>query len=132
VLTSDPAILEDVELAPLHEAGAAAAISSCVRQVKVETAIPVPAAAAARAVAHSPSRSYSCWYATGATTTGSSMGVPSTVVAVETSETSQRTRGRNVQRSKAARFARSVHSSPEPPARYAHGPGSSRSSARRS
>ena len=58
--------------------------------------------------------------------------VPSTVVAVETSDTSQSTRGRNVQRAKAARFSRSVHSSPEPPARYAHGPGSSRSSASRS
>ena len=97
--------------------GAAAAISSCERVQNVETAMPVPAAAAPRAVAHSPSGWKSSWYATGPTTTGSATGVPSTVVAVEISDTSQRTRGRNVQRAKAARFSRSVHSSPEPPAR---------------
>ncbi len=57
MLERHAAVLEDVELAPRVSPGAAAAISSCDRVVNVETHMPAPAAAAARAVAHSPSGS---------------------------------------------------------------------------
>ncbi len=57
------------------------------------------------------------WKAVGATTTGSEMSVPSTVVAVVTLDTSTSTRGLSTQREKAARFSRSVHSSFAPPAK---------------
>ena len=58
----------------------------------------VPAAAAARAIPGSPSGCASLWIAVGATSSGIETGVPSTVVAVETSATSTRTRGRSAQR----------------------------------
>ncbi len=54
----------------------------------------VPAAAAPRAIATSPSSCAICWKAIGATSAGIDTGVPSTVVSVETFETSTRTRGR--------------------------------------
>ena len=56
----------------------------------------VPAAAAARAIPGSPSGCASLWIAVGATRSGIETGVPSTVVAVVTSETSTSTRGRSV------------------------------------
>ena len=46
----------------------------------------------------SPSGCASCWNAVGATSSGIETGVPSTVVAVVTSETSTSTRGRSLQR----------------------------------
>ena len=82
----------------------------------VERVITVPALAAARAVASSPSGSQSRWKAVGATSTGSATSLPSTVVAAVTLPTSTSTRGRSSQRSKAAAFPRSVCSSPAPPA----------------
>ena len=71
----------------------------------------VPAAAAARAIATSPSGCATRWKATGATSTGSATSCPSTVVAVEASATSTRTRGRRCQRRKAATLSASVSSS---------------------
>ena len=58
----------------------------------------VPAAAAARAIPHSPSGWAIFCSATGATITGIEISVPSTVVAVETSLTSTSTRGRSAWR----------------------------------
>ena len=81
----------------------------------------VPAAAAPRAMALSPSGWAKPWNATGATSTGRLTSVPRTVVAVVTSETSTSIRGRSTQRRKAARFSPSVHSSFAPPAKYAEG-----------
>ena len=76
----------------------------------------VPAPAAARAIASSPSGWTVRWKAVGATNSGIELSVPSTVVAVVTRETSTSMRGRKIQRSNAARFSRSVHSSFAPPA----------------
>ena len=67
----------------------------------VERHISVPAAAAARAIAGSPSGWASLWNAVGATRSGIETGVPSTVVSVVTSETSTSTRGRRHRRSQA-------------------------------
>src|SRR5436190_795916 len=92
----------------------------------------VPAAAAARAVAASPSGCAIRWNASGAIRIGSDTSVPSTVVAVEIDETSTSTRGRSLRRLNAARFSSSVTSSPEPPAKYASALASSLSAARRS
>ena len=75
------------------------------------------AAAAARAVAHSPSGCSSRCMANGAIPSGIETGVPSTVVAVEISLTSTSVRGRKRQRPYAAVFARSVTSSPAPPSK---------------
>ncbi len=83
----------------------------------VETQKSVPAAAAARAVASSPSAASIPCIANGATSSGIETGVPSTVVAVVISDTSTSIRGRNRQRPYAAAFARSVTSSPAPPAK---------------
>jgi hypothetical protein len=77
----------------------------------------VPAAAAARAVPASPSGWAMRWKATGATRSGIETRVPSTVVSVDTSVTSQRTRGRRRQRANASTFQRSVRSSSAPPAK---------------
>ena len=77
----------------------------------------VPAAAAARAIATSPSGSTRRWKATGATSSGIETSVPSTVVAVLTSQTSTSIRGRSRRRAKAATLSRSVRSSPAPPAK---------------
>ena len=75
----------------------------------------VPAAAAARAIASSPSGCTVRWKAVGATNRGIELFVPSTVVSVVTCETSTSIRGRRIQRSNAVRFSRSVHSSFAPP-----------------
>ena len=75
----------------------------------------VPTPAAARAIASSPSGCTVRWNAVGATNSGIELSVPRTVVAVVTSETSTSIRGRRIQRSNAARFSRSVHSSFAPP-----------------
>jgi hypothetical protein len=72
------------------------------------------------------------WYAVGATSMGSEVSVPRTVVAVVTSETSTSIRGLSTHRSNAARFSRIVHSSPAPPKKYPKAAGSSRSCAARS
>ena len=77
----------------------------------------VPAAAAPRAIASSPSGCAIRWKAVGATSSGIETSVPSTLVAVVTSETSTSIRGRSTQRSNAARFSRIVHSSLAPPAK---------------
>ena len=66
----------------------------------------VPAAAAPRAVASSPSGCAARWNAVGATSTGSAISVPSAVVAVDVSATSTSIRGRSTQRRNAARFSR--------------------------
>ena len=58
----------------------------------------VPAAAAARAIAGSPSGWAIRWNATGATSSGIDTSVPSTVVAVVASLTSTSARGRSCQR----------------------------------
>ena len=92
----------------------------------------VPAAAAPRAMAFSPSGWARPWNATGATSTGKATSVPSTVVAVVLVETSTSMRGRRTQRPNAATFSRSVHSSFAPPAKYPNEAGSRRSSAARS
>ena len=89
----------------------------------------VPAAAAARAVAVSPSGWQSFCIATGATTIGAETGVPRTVVLVSMLSTSTRTRGRSFQRPKAAMLSRSVASSPAPPRTYSHALSSRRSRA---
>ena len=75
----------------------------------------VPAAAAPRAIATSPSSCAICWKAIGATSAGIATGVPSTVVSVETLETSTSTRGRSLKCENASRFQRNVRSSPAPP-----------------
>ena len=62
--------------------GAAAATSSSDVVAAIDTTITVPAAAAARAVAGSPSSHANRCIAVGATATGVSTGVPSTVVVV--------------------------------------------------
>jgi hypothetical protein len=77
----------------------------------------VPAAAAARAVARSPSGWAIPWSATGAISTGIEISVPRTVVAVEQPRTSTSTRGRSFRRSNAATLSRRVTSSPAPPAK---------------
>ena len=77
----------------------AVAISACELVVSVETAMRTPAAAAARAVATSPSGSIRRCIANGAIPSGIVTGVPSSVVAVVTSLTSTSIRGRNRQRS---------------------------------
>ena len=76
----------------------------------------VPAAAAARAIPGSPSGCASLWIAVGATSSGIETGVPSTVVAVETSATSTRTRGRSFSARQASTFPARASSSPAPPA----------------
>ena len=77
----------------------------------------VPAAAQARAVASSPSGVSSVCSAVGATRIGIDTRVPRSSVSAETAATSVSTRGRSCQREKAAVFARSVTSSPAPPAK---------------
>ncbi len=77
----------------------------------------VPAAAAARAIPGSPSGCAIFRYAIGATSTGMESSSPSTVTAVVTVLTSTRTRGLSRQPSNAATFARTVCSSPAPPAK---------------
>ena len=74
-----------------------------------------PASAAPRAVAASPSGWASPWIAVGATATGELTGVPSMVVAVETSEIPARTRGWSCQWLQAATFSSSSRSSSAPP-----------------
>ena len=76
----------------------------------------VPAAAAARAMPGSPSAWASFWIAVGATSSGIETGVPSTVVAALTSETSTRTRGRSFSARHASTLPVSASSSPAPPA----------------
>jgi len=71
---------------------------------------------AAAALASSPSGWTSRCRAVGATSTGIERVWPSTVVANRGSPPPVMTRGSSRQRSKAARFPRSVASSPEPPA----------------
>ena len=90
-------------------------MSAGVAVATVETHMSVPAAAAPRAIATSPSSCAICWKAIGATSAGIDTGVPSTVVSVETVETSTRTRGRRRYCENASRFQRSVRSSPAPP-----------------
>jgi len=76
----------------------------------------VPAVAAARAVARSPSGCANPWYAQGATNTGNATGVPRIVVEGSGSPAPRKNRGRSLHRSNARTFSASVHSSPAPPA----------------
>ena len=78
--------------------GAASATSAGVAVAIVDRHITVPARAAARAVAHSPSGFASRCSAVGATSTGSETGPPSTVAAVLTRPTSTSIRGRSRRR----------------------------------
>ena len=87
------------------------------RVVSVETHMSAPVAAAARAVASSPSGSSSPCIANGAIPSGDATGVPSSVVAAVTVLTSTSIRGRSCQRSYAATLPRSVTSSPAPPSK---------------
>ena len=64
----------------------------------------VPAPAAPRAMATSPSSCAICWNAIGATSAGMETVEPSTVVSVVTFETSTRTRGRRRNFENASRF----------------------------
>jgi hypothetical protein len=93
-----------------------APISSIGTIVLVDTTIIVPAAAAARAVASSPSGCAIRCDAIGATMSGRAIGWPSTVVASETCETSTSIRGTSHQRAQAARLPRNVSSSRAPDA----------------
>ena len=77
----------------------------------------VPTAAAARAIATSPSGSTSRCNATGATRKGIETSVPRTVVDALTEPTSTSTRGRSRRRANAATLSRSVRSSAAPPAK---------------
>ena len=79
-------------------------MSAGVDVATVDTHINVSAAAAPRAIATSPSSWAICWNAIGATSAGIETGVPSTVVAVVTDDTSTSTRGRNRTRENASRF----------------------------
>jgi hypothetical protein len=83
----------------------------------VERVITVSAAAAARAVAGSPSGWHIFWIAVGATSSGIDTSVPSTFVAVETLLTSTSMRGRSFRRLNAATFSARVSSSHAPPAK---------------
>jgi len=56
------------------------------------------------------------WYAMGATSSGTWSWLPSTVVAMDTSETSRSTRGRSRSRDQAAWAAATLCSSSAPPA----------------
>ena len=100
------AVAKDVDLEPARGTRGGAAISPGVAVATVETHMSVPAAAAPRAVASSPSSCAICWNAIGATRTGIDTGVPSTVVSVVTDETSTRTRGRSRKLENASRFQR--------------------------
>ncbi len=84
--------------------------------VLVETIMIVPAAAADRAVASSPSGWAIPCAAIGAIMIGSEIGSPRTDVAVDTVETSMSIRGTSHQRRHAARLPRNVCSSRAPDA----------------
>ena len=90
-------------------------MSAGVAVATVETHMSVARGSCARAIASSPSSCAICWNAMGATSAGIATVVPSTVVSVETDDTSTRTRGRSRKRENASRFQRSVRSSPAPP-----------------
>ncbi len=101
-----------------HHFGApeAAATSSRSSNAVLETTMTVPARAAARAVASSPSGCACFWYAHGATSTGNAISVPGTDVDGSTGHAPVSIRGRITQSSNARRFSARVHSSPAPPA----------------
>ena len=101
-----------------HHFGAwdAADTSSNTSTAVEETTMIVPAAAAARAVARSPSGCAIDWYAHGATSTGKDSDVPRIVVDGSGWPDPRKTLGRSLHRSNARRFSASVHSSPAPPA----------------
>jgi len=80
----------------------------------VLSTITVPIAAAARAVAHSPSGCASRWNAVGATSTGIDTGVPNAVVASAHDPTSTRHFGRSRIRRHAASLSPNVTSSSAP------------------
>ena len=82
----------------------------------VDTTMIVPAAAAARAVASSPSGWAIRCEAIGATMIGRAIGWPRIVVARETCDTSMSIRGTSHQRSQAARLPWKVCSSRAPDA----------------
>ncbi len=73
-----------------------------------------PSAAAARAVASSPSSWTIFWTPIGASISGAGIGVPSTVVERSRSATSRSIRGTMRRRSNASRLARIVSSLPAP------------------
>jgi hypothetical protein len=104
----------------------AAATSSMVYDDAVESTIGRPRAAAARAVASSPSGCTIDCTPTGATMTGAGIAVPSTVVPRSRTVASRSMRGTMRQRSNASRLARAVAPTPALPATYQKGPDSSR------
>ena len=79
-----------------------------------------PSAAAARAIARSPSGCNSSDAPTGANSTGAGIVRPNSSTLSERADTSRSIRGTIAQRSNAARLARIVAPSPAPPAQYAH------------
>ena len=81
----------------------------------VDSAYGMPARAATRATAGSPSVCIIRVNPVGANTTGSADGRPRIVVAVSTAETSRRTCGWNSTRAYASRERRRLTSSPAPP-----------------
>ena len=82
----------------------------------VLTASGSPTAAAARAVANSPSGCTRLWTPTGANPSGAGSSVPSTVTERSREPTSRNIRGTIRHRRKAASLARIVSSLPAPPA----------------
>ena len=83
----------------------------------VDTTIAVPAAAAPRAVARSPSAWARPWKAHGPTMIGMVSGAPRTSAAMETADTSRITRGIRRIRFQAAGLSARVVSSSAPPAK---------------
>src|SRR5947209_8415495 len=83
-----------------------------------EATITVPACDAAAAVARSPSSQNRPCIAVGATSTGVSTAMPSTVVDVSTFDTSRKTCGRRRRRAHASTLPASVTSCSAPLARY--------------
>ena len=96
---------------------AAAATSSIVAVASVDKHITVPAAAAPRAIASSPSGCAIRWKAVGATSTGSDTSVPSTVVAASPRRRRRASAASAPSARRPRRFSRIVHSSFAPPAK---------------
>ena len=114
-LVADLAIAEDVDLEPARRAGRRRGDLGGVAVATVERHMSVPAAAAPRAIATSPSSCAICWNAIGATSTG-----------IDTGRAEHGRLGRHrrdvdeharpePKRENASRFQRSVRSSPAPP-----------------
>ena len=97
-----------------------AAQSSIDHDAWLENTYGSPRAAAALAIARSPSGCSSSDAPTGANSTGAGIVRPNSSTLRARAETSRSIRGTIAQRSNAARLARIVAPSPAPPAQYAH------------